>query len=57
MASVVKQLPRISGSKVAKCVASRNYYSYVNEPAQQIKDKEPKWVSAEEAVKIIKSGS
>jgi len=34
----------------------RTYYSYVNEPTHPIPGKTPKWVSAEEAVQVVKSG-
>lgn len=36
--------------------SGRSYYTYVNEPAQPIKGKEPKWVSAENAFEALKSG-
>lgn len=36
--------------------ASRTYFTYVNEPAQPIQGKEPKWVSAEEAFQDLQSG-
>lgn len=36
--------------------ASRTYFTYVNEPSQPIKGKEPKWVSAEEAFQDLQSG-
>ncbi|XP_023011497.2 succinyl-CoA:acetate/propanoyl-CoA:succinate CoA transferase [Leptinotarsa decemlineata] len=34
----------------------RNYFTYVNEPSQPIKGKEPKWTTAEEAFQDLKSG-
>ncbi|KAF7271656.1 hypothetical protein GWI33_015505 [Rhynchophorus ferrugineus] len=37
--------------------ASRTYFTYVNEPAQPIKGKEPKWVSPEEAFQDLQSGN
>ncbi|CAG9760113.1 unnamed protein product [Ceutorhynchus assimilis] len=36
--------------------SSRTYFTYVNEPAQPIKGKEPKWVSAEDAFQDLQSG-
>lgn len=36
---------------------SRTYFTYVNEPAQLVKGKEPKWVTAEEAFQDLKSGN
>ncbi|XP_060528877.1 4-hydroxybutyrate coenzyme A transferase [Cylas formicarius] len=35
---------------------SKNYFTYVNEPAQPIKGKEPKWVAPEEAFSELQSG-
>lgn len=35
--------------------ASRTYFTYVNEPAQPIKGKEPKWVTPEEAFQDLQS--
>lgn len=34
----------------------RTYFTYVNEPSQPIKGKEPKWVTAEEAFQDLKCG-
>ncbi|CAH1171100.1 unnamed protein product [Phaedon cochleariae] len=36
--------------------ASRTYFTYVNEPSQPIKGKEPKWTTAEDAFQDLKSG-
>lgn len=38
-----------------KCL--RTYYSYCNEPTHPIPGKQPKWMSAEEAVSVVKSGN
>ena len=63
MASVVKVSTRV-GSAVrwgpasalfSKSNASRSFYTYSPEPAQPL-NRDPKWVSAKEAVKCIKSG-
>lgn len=35
--------------------ASRTYFTYVNEPAQPIKGKEPKWVTPDEAFQDLQS--
>ncbi|ENN70306.1 4-hydroxybutyrate coenzyme A transferase [Dendroctonus ponderosae] len=35
---------------------SRTYFTYVNEPAQPIQGKEPKWCTAEEAFQDLQSG-
>lgn len=35
---------------------TRSFYSYSNEPTHVIPGKEPKWMSAEEAVSVVKSG-
>lgn len=43
-------------STLGKRSAPRNYYTYVNEPAQPLPNKNPKWVSAEEAFQDLKSG-
>lgn len=35
---------------------ARNFFTYVNEPAQPLPGKEPKWVSADKAFECLKSG-
>lgn len=59
MASVVKHATTKLGNAVnslAKVSACRTYYTYVNEPAQPLKGKEPKWTTAENAFEQLKSG-
>nr|CAI5848938.1 unnamed protein product [Callosobruchus analis] len=60
MAASVRGVPSKLGNvfQSLKAVsANRNYFTYTPEPAQPIKDKEPKWVSsAEEAFQDLKSG-
>jgi hypothetical protein len=41
---------------VSRSNARRSYYTYSPEPAQPLK-RDPKWVSAKEAVQCIKSGT
>ncbi|XP_050310665.1 4-hydroxybutyrate coenzyme A transferase [Anthonomus grandis grandis] len=48
LGGALSPLKMVSGS-------GRTYFTYVNEPAQVIKGKEPKWVSAEEAFQDLKS--
>ncbi|PSN40281.1 hypothetical protein C0J52_22100 [Blattella germanica] len=64
MASVVKVSSRIgaalywapTSTLVSRNKTSRSYYTYSPEPAQPL-NKDPKWVSAKEAVQCIQSGS
>lgn len=59
MATAAKQMSTKFGGVLSslKKGTSRTYYTYVNEPAQPIKGKEPKWVSAENAFEALKSGT
>lgn len=59
MASVAKHVTNKLGGVVttlSKASTSRNYYTYVNEPSQPLKGKEPKWTSPEDAFELLKSG-
>ncbi|KAJ9601609.1 hypothetical protein L9F63_000217, partial [Diploptera punctata] len=64
MASVVKVSTKVGyairwgpiSALFSKNNASRSFYTYSPEPAQPL-NREPKWVTAEEAVKCIKSGN
>lgn len=59
MASVAKHVTNKLGGVVTtltKASASRNYYTYVNEPSQPLKGKEPKWTTPEDAFELLKSG-
>lgn len=64
MASVARVSTRFGGVlhwgstsvTVSRGNTPRSYYTYSPEPAQPLK-RDPKWVSAKEAVKCIKSGT
>lgn len=49
------QLVNNSFKNNLKCL--RTYYSYCNEPTHPVPGKQPKWLSAEEAVSVVKSGN
>jgi hypothetical protein len=63
MASVARVSARLGGAVywapasviVSRGNTPRSYYTYSPEPAQPLK-RDPKWVSAKEAVQCIKSG-
>lgn len=59
MASVANRVSTKVGGflGILKKTAPRTYYTYVNEPSQPIKGKQPKWVCAEEAFECLKSGN
>ncbi|XP_022918145.1 succinyl-CoA:acetate/propanoyl-CoA:succinate CoA transferase [Onthophagus taurus] len=58
MASAFKNFNKFgSVLSTLKKVSPRNYYTYVKEPAQPIKGKEPKWCSAQEAFTDLQSGN
>lgn len=58
MASAIKQINKFSSVlSTLKKTAPRTYYTYVREPAQPIKGKEPKWTTAKEAMVDLKSGN
>jgi hypothetical protein len=64
MASVARVSTRLGGAlywsptsvTVSRGKTPRSYYTYSPEPAQPLK-RDPKWVSAKEAVQCIKSGT
>ncbi|CAH1378955.1 hypothetical protein MTP99_002711 [Tenebrio molitor] len=57
MAAAVKSATsKFSILSSLKRLAPRTYFTYVNEPAQPIPGKEPKWTSLENAFEILKSG-
>lgn len=64
MASVARVSTRLGGAlfwgptsvTVSRANTPRSYYTYSPEPAQPLK-RDPKWVSAKEAVQCIKSGT
>ncbi|KAK9729806.1 Acetyl-CoA hydrolase/transferase N-terminal domain [Popillia japonica] len=60
MASAIKQINYNKFGSVLSALQKstpRNYYTYVREPAQPIKGKEPKWTTAKEAMVDLKSGN
>lgn len=57
MASAIKQINKLNNvASTLKKITPRNFYTYVREPAQPIKGKEPKWTTAKEAMVDLKSG-
>lgn len=58
-ASVRSVSHKLSGalSSLKTLSTPRSYFTYTNEPAQPIKDKEPIWTTAEEAFRDLKSGT
>lgn len=54
MASVTSRL--CSKPSLVNLLSKRSYFGYVNEPAHPVPGKKPKWVSAAEAVSVVKSG-
>jgi hypothetical protein len=59
MASVARVTTRLGGAlywaPISRGNTPRSYYTYSPEPAQPL-NRDPKWVSAKEAVQCIKSG-
>ncbi|KAJ6220990.1 hypothetical protein RDWZM_006802 [Blomia tropicalis] len=56
-ASVLRNIPSLSSSSSPlSALVSRNFFSYANEPTHPIPGKEPKRMTASEAVSVVKSG-
>lgn len=56
-ASVLRNIPSLSSSSSPlSALVSRNFFSYANEPTHPIPGKEPKRMTAAEAVSVVKSG-
>lgn len=53
-----KQLARVKvpAERAACLVSNHQYHGYANEPTHPIPNKQPKWMSAAEAVSVVKSG-
>lgn len=55
LVSALKAINRNSRAKTSFRTFKRSLYSYCNEPAHPL-DKQPKWMSAEDAMQFVKSG-
>lgn len=52
-----RQALKFLRNKTSLTNSSRNFTEAVREPAQPLGSKQPKWMSADEAVKVVKSGN
>lgn len=52
-----RQALKFLRNKTSITNSSRNFTEAVREPSQPLGSKQPKWMSADEAVKVVKSGN
>ena len=55
--SRLRQLSTIQENLSVPLCNNRLFHGYTNEPTHSIPGKEPRWMSAEEAVSVVKSGN